>query len=68
VTGKQGGRRKQLLDELKEKTEYWKLKKEALYFTLENSLCKRLGACRKIDKKMNEWTNEHKTQHRHYPS
>jgi len=30
VTGRQRRRRKQLLDELKEKIEYWKLKDEAL--------------------------------------
>jgi hypothetical protein len=30
VTGRRGRRRKQLLDDLKEKRRYWKLKKEAL--------------------------------------
>jgi hypothetical protein len=30
VTGRQGRRRKQLLDDLKEKLGYWKLKEEAL--------------------------------------
>jgi len=30
VTGIGGRRHKQLLDDLKEKTEYWKLKEEAL--------------------------------------
>jgi hypothetical protein len=30
VTGRQGRRRKQLLDDLKEKRRYWKLKEEAL--------------------------------------
>jgi hypothetical protein len=30
VTGRRGGRRKQLLDDLKEKTGYWKLEEEAL--------------------------------------
>ena len=34
VTERQGRRRKQLLDELKEKTGYWKLKEKALYCTL----------------------------------
>jgi hypothetical protein len=34
VTGRRGRRRKQLLDELKEKRGYWKLKEEALYLTL----------------------------------
>jgi hypothetical protein len=30
MTGRRGGRRKQLLDDLKEKRRYWKLKEEAL--------------------------------------
>jgi hypothetical protein len=30
VTGRRGRRRKQLLDDLKEKREYWKMKEEAL--------------------------------------
>jgi hypothetical protein len=30
MTGKRGRRRKQLLDDLKEKSRYWKLKEEAL--------------------------------------
>ena len=34
VTGRRGRRRKQLLDDLKEKRGYWKLKEEALYLTL----------------------------------
>jgi hypothetical protein len=34
ATGGQGRRRKQLLDDLKEKREYWKLKEEALALTL----------------------------------
>jgi hypothetical protein len=34
VTGRQGRRRKQLLDDLKEKRQYWKLKEEALGCTL----------------------------------
>jgi glutamyl-tRNA reductase len=34
VTGRQGRRRKQLLNDLKEKREYWKLKDEALDRTL----------------------------------
>jgi hypothetical protein len=33
-TGRRGRRRKQLLDELKEKNKYWKLKEEALDRTL----------------------------------
>jgi hypothetical protein len=34
MTGRLGRRRKQLLDDLKEKRSYWKLKEEALYRTL----------------------------------
>ena len=34
VTGIRGRRRKQLLDDLKEKRGFWKLKEEALYLTL----------------------------------
>jgi hypothetical protein len=33
MTGRRGRRRKQLLDDLKEKKRYWKLKEEALYRT-----------------------------------
>jgi hypothetical protein len=34
MTGRRGRRRKQLLDDLKEKKRYWKLKEEALDLTL----------------------------------
>jgi hypothetical protein len=34
MTGRLGRRRKQLLDVLKEKRKYWKLKEEALHRTL----------------------------------
>jgi hypothetical protein len=34
MTGRRGRRRKQLLDDLKEKIKYWKLKEEALDRTL----------------------------------
>jgi hypothetical protein len=34
MTGRRGRKRKQLLDELKEKRRYWKLKEEALDRTL----------------------------------
>jgi len=48
VTGSEGRRRKQLLDDLEEKREYWKLKEEALYRTfLEYSTWRRLRSCRK---------------------
>ena len=38
VMGRQGRRRKKLLDDLQEKKGYWKLKEEALVPTLANSL------------------------------
>jgi hypothetical protein len=34
MTGRRGRRRKQLLDDLKEKRRYWKLKEEALDHTV----------------------------------
>jgi hypothetical protein len=34
VTGRRGRRCKQLMDDLKKKTRYWKLKEAALYHTL----------------------------------
>jgi replicative superfamily II helicase len=37
MTGRRGRRRKQLLDDLKEKRRYWKLKEETLDFTLWRS-------------------------------
>jgi hypothetical protein len=37
VTGRRGRKRKHLLDGLKERAEYWKLKEEALYRTLWRS-------------------------------
>jgi hypothetical protein len=39
-TGRRGRRRKQRLDDLKEKIRYWKLKEEALDRTLFSMLCK----------------------------
>jgi hypothetical protein len=53
-TVRRGRRRKQLLDDLKDKRTYWKLKEEALDSTVENSLWKRLYTCRKTDCRMNE--------------
>jgi hypothetical protein len=47
MTGRRGRRRKQLLDDLKEKRRYCKLKEEAL--DVENSICKGLRTCRKTD-------------------
>ena len=37
VTGRQERRRKQLLDDIQETIEYWKLKEEALYRTLRRT-------------------------------
>jgi hypothetical protein len=54
MMGRRGRRRKQLLDDLKEKGRYWKLKEEALDRTVENSLWKRLRICSKTDCRMNE--------------
>jgi hypothetical protein len=34
MTGRRGRRRKQLLDDLKEKRRYWKFKEEALDYTI----------------------------------
>jgi hypothetical protein len=58
MTGRWGRRRKQLLDDLKEKRQYWKLKEEALDRTL---LRTRFGrdygpvVRETADKWMNEW-------------
>jgi ABC-type arginine transport system permease subunit len=41
VTGRRGRRRKQLLDDLKEKRRYWKLKQETLDLTRCRSFCER---------------------------
>jgi len=41
VTGRRGRRRKQLLEDLKEKTRYWKLKDEALDCTLRRTYFRR---------------------------
>jgi hypothetical protein len=55
VTGRQGRRRKQQLDDLKEGTGYRKLKEETLDRTLgENSFWKRLRTFRKTRHGMNE--------------
>jgi len=48
-------RRKQLLDDLKEKRGYCKLKRRGCYF-VENSLCKKLYTSRKTNYGMNERT------------
>jgi hypothetical protein len=59
MTGRRGRRRKQLLDDLKEKRRYWKLKEEALYRTLWTT---RFGrgygpVVRQTTEWMNEWMN-----------
>jgi hypothetical protein len=54
MTGRRGRRRNQLLDDLKEKRRYWKLKEEALDRTLWRTRWKRLRTCRKADYRMNE--------------
>jgi hypothetical protein len=41
MTGRRGRRRKQLLDDLKEKIRYWKLKEEAVDRTLWRTRCGR---------------------------
>ena len=43
MTGRQGRRRKQLLDDLKEKIGYWKLKEEALARSAWRIRCGRAG-------------------------
>jgi hypothetical protein len=53
VTGRQGRRRKQLLDDLKKTRVHWKLKEE----TLDRTLL-RLGAYRETNYGMNEQMNE----------
>jgi hypothetical protein len=57
VTGRQGRRRRKLLDDLKERRGYCHLEEEALDRTtryVESSLWKRLWTCRKTDYLMNE--------------
>jgi hypothetical protein len=56
VTGRQGRRRKQPLDDLKDARRYRKLKEEALLsHSVENSVRgKSLWTCRKTDYGMNE--------------
>ena len=63
MTGRRGRRLKQLLGDLKEKRGYWKLTVEVLASILwkKYSLWKRLWACRKTDKRMNELRKEYGT-------
>jgi len=51
VTGRQGRRHEQLLDDFKEKGGYWKLKKEALY----HAVWRGYGP---VVKETTEWMNE----------
>jgi hypothetical protein len=53
MTGRRGRRRKQLLDDLKGKKSYWKLKEEALDRTLWRTLFGRCYTCRNTDYGMN---------------
>ena len=54
VTGRQGRRRKRLLDDLKETTRYWKLKEEALDRGLWKTRCGRgCGSVVRTDYEMN---------------
>jgi hypothetical protein len=55
VTGRRGRRLKHLLDDLKERRGYRRLKEEALAHSLGNSLWKRLWTCRNTDNGMDEF-------------
>jgi hypothetical protein len=55
VVGRRGRRRKQLLDDLKEKKGYWKLKEETLARIGENSLGKILLTCHNTDYRMTKY-------------
>jgi len=55
-TGRRGRRRKNLLDDIKEKRGCWKLKEEAIDRPLrENSVWERLWTCRKLGCRMDEF-------------
>jgi hypothetical protein len=55
VTGRQGRRRRKLLDDLKERREYSNLKEKALDRTMWRARFGRgFGPCRKTDYSMNE--------------
>jgi hypothetical protein len=65
VVGRQGRRRKQLLDDLKEKRRYCKLKEETLDNTLENWFWKGPWTCLKTDcgiKRIAVYRETHKKQ------
>ena len=52
MTGRGGRRRRQLLDEIKDRRGYCKLREKALDNTAERSLLKRLWNCRQTDNRM----------------
>jgi ADP-heptose:LPS heptosyltransferase len=54
VTERRGRRRKQLLDDLKEKGGYWKFKRIIRLHSVGKSICKRLWTSLKTDYGMNE--------------
>jgi len=54
-TGRRWRRRKQLLDDLKEKDKIMEMKEEVLYQSIDNSLLKSIWICRKTDCVMSEW-------------
>jgi len=56
VTGRRGRKRKQLLDDVKEKRVYWKLKQEAPNHTCGELAFKRLWTLRTTDYERNETT------------
>ena len=49
MTGRQGRRRRKLMDDLKERRGYSHFKEEAVDRTVESSLWQRLWTCRKTD-------------------
>jgi hypothetical protein len=57
MKGRQGIRRKQLLDDLKGKEKILEIERgSTISYAVENSLWKRLRTCRKTDYRMNEST------------
>jgi hypothetical protein len=56
VTRRQGIRRKQLLNDLKENKGYWKLEEEALYRTLRRTRFRRVFGL--VVRQTTEWMNE----------
>ena len=54
MTGRRGRKHKQLLDDVKEKRVYWKLRQEALNYTCGEFALKRLWTLLKTDHERNE--------------